>query len=147
MCHLGPPYIGQGVSCAGQEGLLCRPEGLLYQVKSLLFWPGASCVLKWASLGHRASYINHGASRNRGPPAYTRRHVPCVSQGLLTSARASLYLPGPPEWVKTCFLHWPEELLYQAKGLLYRPGGLLCRPEGLYQAKDLLYRSGGLLHG
>ena len=105
-----------------KRGLLCRPEGLLYQVKSLLFWPGASCVLKWASLGHRASYINHGASRNRGPPAYTRRHVPCVSQGLLTSARASLYLPGPPEWVKTCFLHWPEELLYQAKGLLYRPG-------------------------
>ena len=106
-----------------KRGLLCRPEGLLYQVKGLLCWPGASCVLKWASyIGQRPSYINHGASRNRGPPAYTRRHVPCVSQGLLTSARASLYLPGPPEWVKTCFLHWPEELLYQAKGLLYLPG-------------------------
>ena len=91
--------MAKGSPVLARRDLLCRPEGLLYQVKSLLFWPGASCVLKWASyIGQRASYINHGASRNRGPPAYTRRHVPCVSQGLLMSARASLYLPGA-SWV------------------------------------------------
>ena len=142
MYHLGPLYIGQGVSCAGKEGPLVSARGLLYQSKGLLYWPGASCVVKWAFyIGQGASYTNHGISCivhtafcNRGPPVYTRRHH--------VSTRVSFYIPGASCVGQKGLLCWSEGLLYQAKGALYRTGGLLCRSDGPYHAKDLVYSLG-----
>ena len=140
-----------------KRGLLSRSEGPLYQAKGLLYWPGASCVIKWASYA-------------RWPPiSTTGQPVSCILDPVTeascihfvhTGGKGTLYTldsimcqpgppfisQGPPVWVKRDLPCWPEGLLYQANGLLYPPGGPLCQPEGLYHAKDLLCRPGGLLY-
>ena len=92
MCHLGPPYIGQGVSCAGQEGSPLSARGPPISGKG-------SLVLASGLLCPKVVVLYRPESLQ--PPISTTGHP--VTEGLLhtldgmcrVSARASLRQPGP----------------------------------------------------
>ena len=132
VCHRGPPYIDRGFPVLVKRGLLCWPEGLLYQAKGFRYWPGPPI----STTGHPVS--------GRGPPIYTRRYRK-TSKDLADhlSARSSLYLPGA-----SCVGQKGPSVLTRGAPISRKGRPVLTRgprvsARGLYYVKCLLYRPRG----